>query len=544
MDGSSSAQKRVRLVYAEASRDLAMQLGRALEAAGFALIDAAPPSGGEDAVIVCWTPAGVASDRVNLEAARARKARTFTPILLAPCSPPGSLGQPLADLSGWHGDAASPEFRKLVQTLHARLSKRMFSGDLWRSRYLSWGGIGAAALGGVAIIANLGDLGQTIDGALNPAASERALNETNARVEEVLVLLKQKSGQQLSSEAEAALRGSIQRLLDAQDGARGAAAQKLADGDVEGALADLNAAASEGERAAAGLAETWQEIGALAFMNDTFTAMDAYRRATELAPGNIQAQVMLGSLYMRTGRFEDAQRLYQNMLYEAEDDATTARALASLGVVALARDDLEQAEMNIRDSLEINEKLGNVAAQAQDLNDLGDIYRLNGDFSKAEQYMRRALQMAKDTKHIEGEANVHLRLGGLEHDRRRLAQAASEYTRSREISESIGDKEGMAAAINSLAAVELDRGRVDAAKALLDQSLQMAQDVSARESEAYALGLLGEIAEKRGDKITAINNYRDAMVIYRQNGQFSLAQPFTDMMKALGAAPHPEGPEN
>jgi tetratricopeptide (TPR) repeat protein len=544
MDGSSSVQKRVRLVYADASGDLAMQLGRALEAAGFALIDAAPPGGGEDAVIVCWTPAGVASDRVNLEAARARKARTFTPILLAPCSPPGSLGQPLADLSGWHGDAASPEFRKLVQTLHARLSKRMFSGDLWRSRYLSWGGIGAAALGGVAIIANLGDLGQTIDGALNPAASERALNETNARVEEVLVLLKQKSGQQLSSEAEAALRGSIQRLLDAQDGARGSAAQKLADGDVEGALADLNTAAIEGERAAAGLAETWQEIGALAFMNDTFTAMDAYRRATELAPGNIQAQVMLGSLYMRTGRFEDAQRLYQNMLYEAEDDATTARALASLGVVALARDDLEQAEMNIRDSLEINEKLGNVAAQAQDLNDLGDIYRLNGDFSKAEQYMRRALQMAQDTKHIEGEANVHLRLGGLEHDRRRLAQAASEYTRSREISESIGDKEGMAAAINSLAAVELDRGRIDAAKTLLDQSLQMAQDVSARESEAYALGLLGEIAEKRGDKITAINNYRDAMVIYRQNGQFSLAEPFTDMMKALGAAPHPEGPEN
>ena len=64
---------------------------------------------------------------------------------------------------------------------------------------------------------------QTIDGALNPAASERALNETNAKVEEVLVLLKQNSRQQLSSEAEAALRGSIQRLLEAQDGARGAA---------------------------------------------------------------------------------------------------------------------------------------------------------------------------------------------------------------------------------------------------------------------------------------------------------------------------------
>jgi tetratricopeptide (TPR) repeat protein len=528
MDGSSSTQKRVRLVYAEASHDLAMQLGRALEAAGFVLIEAAPAGGGEDAVIVCWTPAGVASDKVNLEAARARKARTFTPILLAPCSPPGSLGQPLADLSGWHGDAASPEFRKLAQTLHARLSKRMFSGDLWRSRYLSWGGLGAVALGGVAIIANLGDLGQTIDGAINPAASERALNETNAKVEEVLVLLKQNSRQQLSSEAEAALRGSIQRLLEAQDGARGIAADKLADGDIEGALAALNAAAVEGEKAAAGLAETWQEIGALAYMGDTFTALDAYKRASELAPGNMQARSQLGSLYLRTGRLDEAERVFQNMLYDADDDQAMASALA----------------MHIRDSLEINEKTGNLVAQAQDLNDLGDIYRMNGDYTKAEQYMRRALKMAEDAKHLEGEANVHLRLGALEHDRRRLPQAVAEYTRSREISESIGDKEAVAAALNSLAAVELDRGKIDLAKTLLDQSLKLAQEIAARESEAYALGLLGEIAEKRGDRITAINHYRDAMVIYRQNGQPALAAPFGPMMARLGATPSPDGPEN
>lgn len=174
---------------------------------------------------------------------RARKAKTFAPILLAPCSPPASLGQPLADLSGWHGDEASPEFRKLVQTLHARLSKRLFSVDLWRSRYLSWGGVGAVVLGGVGIIANLGDVGQTIAGAFNPAASERTLTQTDAKAEEVLTLLRQKSGQDLSDDAEAALRESIMRLLESQDGARGAAVEKLAAGDFEGAMMDLMGAA-------------------------------------------------------------------------------------------------------------------------------------------------------------------------------------------------------------------------------------------------------------------------------------------------------------
>lgn len=544
MDHAPQSQKRVRLVYADASRDLALQLGRALQAAGFALIDPATQPGGEDAVIICWTPAAVASDHVNMEAARARKAKTFAPIILAPCSPPANLGRPLSDLSGWQGDATGREFLLLVNTLHSRLSRRMFTGDLWRSRYLSWGGLGAAGLGAVAIIANLGDLGQTIDGALNPAASERALNETNARVEEVLRLLKQKSGQDLSSEAEAAMRDSIERLLESQDGARGAAAQKLADGDIAGALADLNAAALEGEKAAAGLAETWQEIGALSFMDDTFTAMDAYKRATELAPNNLQALGMLGSLYIRTGRLDEAGRLFEDMLYGAADDEAMAAALGNLGALALARDDLKQAEVYLLDSLELNEKTGNIAAQGQDLGDLGDIYRLNGDLAKAEQHMRRALKMAKDTGHIEGEANAHLRLGALEHDRGRMSQAAAEYRRSREISETIGDKEAMAAAINSLAGLELDRGGINEAEKLLQESLQLAQDVAARELEAFALGLMGEIAEKRGDRVSAINHYRDAMVIYRQNGQTTLAQPFEPMLARLGATPSPEGPEN
>lgn len=225
------ANRRLLLAYAEGSRDLVAPLRGAFEAAGFtvaACSDAMPPN--SDAidqavtVIVCWTPAAVASDVVNLQAARASKARKLVSILLAPSAPPANLGRPLADLSGWRGDATDREFLRLVHALHARLSGRIFSGDFWRSRYLSWGGLGAASLGAIAIIANIGDLRQTIDGLANPAASQRDLDDTKAKVEEVLSLLKQKSGQTLSSDAEAALRQSVEQLLSVQSGARGGAA--------------------------------------------------------------------------------------------------------------------------------------------------------------------------------------------------------------------------------------------------------------------------------------------------------------------------------
>lgn len=543
MSKSPEGQKRIRLVYAESSRDLATQLGRALEAAGFVVGDSPPHAGGENAVVVCWTPAAVASDAVNLEAARARKAKTFAPILLAPCSPPSNLGRPLADLSGWHGDPTGAEFKALVAALHTRLSGRMFSGDLWRSRYLSWGGIGAVVLGGVGIVANLGDVGQTIDGAFNPAASERALSQTDAKVEEVLLLLRQKSGQDLSDDAEAALRDSIMRLLEAQDGARGVAAQKLAAGDIEGATMDLMGAADEGEKVAAGLAETWMELGALAYLNNTYDAIDAYRRASQLDPDNIEAMQMLGNLYMRTGQYAEATSIFEEMRVIAETDEDMAMVLGNLGFVALSLDNLDEAESYFRDSLLLHEKAKDQVGIGQDLNDLGEVMRLKGDDNQAGDYMRRALRIAQDTKDQNAEANAHLRLGGLAQGRGRLSEAGASYTRARKIWESMNDPEGLAAAINSLGGVELERGRLDAAKALLDESLKLAQEVGAAESEAFALGLLGEIAEKHGDRITAIDNYREAMWIYRENGQFSMAEPFEDKMKKLGATPSPEGPE-
>lgn len=544
MDGSAPTQKRVRLVYAEASRDLAAQLGRALEAAGFVLIGAPASDGAEDAVIVCWTPAGVASDHVNMEAARARKAKTFAPILLAPCSPPGSLGQPLADLSGWHGDAASPEFRKLVQTLHARLSKRMFSGDLWRSRYLSWGGLGAAALGGVAIIANLGDLGQTIDGAFNPAASERTLSATNAKVEEVLLLLKQKSPQPLSADAEAALRDSIERLLSAQSGARGRAAGRLADGDFEGALKDLNAAAQEGDVVARGLSETWQEIGALLYTTDTFGSREAYQRAVELDPANPVARAQLGSLYIRTGLLDDAKRNFEDMLHYSDGDDVIGVAYGHLGVIAMLRGDLADARLYFESGMEFSEKAGNLVAKAADLADLGEIARLERNFQEAERLLKASADLHRQHGSDEGVALATARLGAVARDRKRSGEAETLLRDALAIAEGAGHAEGIALAQSGLGDVALDRGQLDQAKAFYQASYTAAFEIAAIEAEAIALIGLGNVAERQGDSLKAIDHFREAWGNFRDMGLPNRQADMMARVEALGATPSPEGPEN
>jgi tetratricopeptide (TPR) repeat protein len=545
------ANRKLLLAYAEVSRDLVAPLRGAFEAAGFTVAscsDAQPPS--NDAidqavtVIVCWTPAAVASDVVNLQAARASKARKLVSILLAPSAPPANLGRPLADLSGWRGDPTDREFLRLVHALHARLSGRMFSSDFWRSRYLSWGGLGAASLGAIAIIANLGDLSQTIDGLSNPAASQRDLDATKEKVEEVLSLLKQRSGQTLSSDAEAALRDSIEQLLSVQSGARGNAAQKLANGDLAGALGELRSVAAEGEAAIDSVAQTYEEIGALAFLTDTYAAMDAYQRANQLAPDNFHTLSQLGSLYLRTRQLDEAQETFEHLRLIAADEAAAAIALGHLGALASIRGDMDEAESYIRDALAINERNEDPLYQATDLVDLGAIMREKGQLADADVYLRRALDIFRTAGDTQGEAGALLGVGRLAEERNLIDDAKAAYARATSIFEATGDKEGLSVALNSLGVVAFHAGDIKTARDHFERSLQVSRDASAREGEAFALSMWGEIAELEGAKSEAIAFYRDAMTIYGQIGMPSLAAPFGDKLKRLGARPHPEGPEN
>lgn len=547
---SEQTSRRLLLAYADASRDLALPLVGALEAAGF---DVSQTSGAQadaqiDAartVIVCWTPAAAASDTATLLAARARKAGKLASVLLAPCAPPASLGgsSMLADLSGWRGDATDREFVTLVQAIHARHANRFLAAPFWRSRYVSWGGAGAIALGAVTVIANFGDLRQTIDGVINPAASEAALNATDAKVEEVLTLLKQKSPQPLSADAEAALRESIERLLSAQSGARGSAADRLASGDVEGALTDLRGAAQEGEALAAGLSETWQEIGALLYTTDTFGAIDAYLRAVQLSPKNPIARNQLGNLYLRTGALADAQRAFEDLLQFSETDEALGIAYSSLGTIALRRGNTEDARLWLEAGMMFNEKAGNLPAKGADLGDLGEIARMEGKQAEAERLFRESLAIARQEQHSEGEAFAISRLGALALERKRFDEAEKLFNEALEIAQATGDQEGIALAFNGLGDVALDRGRLDLARTLYQASYDTANAVAATDSLILALKGLGDVAERQGDKTSAIDYFREALWNYQDMGLTEDAATVQARLKSLGARPSPEGAE-
>ena len=82
------------------------------------------------AVIVCWSPASVASENVRSEARVAREDGRLIQVFLKPCAPPLFFGERQGiDLGKWRGDPADPRIAKIADAARAIASgKRVEPG--------------------------------------------------------------------------------------------------------------------------------------------------------------------------------------------------------------------------------------------------------------------------------------------------------------------------------------------------------------------------------------------------------------------------------
>lgn len=225
----------------------------------------------------------------------------------------------------------------------------------------------------------------------------RAVTEANsAKVDEVLALLKSKADAPLDPASAEALSNALENLLSATEGARKRAADKVIAGDRDGALSELAQTAAEGEAGARNLAEIQKEIGALAFPDRTQDALDAYKRATELAPDDANAWNQYGTLQLRVGALDEAITGYERVLDLSKDDeGQKAAAFNNLGVIARTRGDLGVAEDFHKRALEINERLGRLEGQAKQLGNLGIVAKTRGDLDAAKLNWRKAWALCR-----------------------------------------------------------------------------------------------------------------------------------------------------
>ena len=139
-----------------------------------------------------------------------------------------------------------------------------------------------------------------------------------------------------------------------------------------------------------------REIGAAAFENDTEKAIEAYRRATELDPDNVDGWNQLGILLVRIDELDEAISVFQTVLrlgQENKNQEEIAVACGSLGNVNAMCGDLNKALEYYNKALQIDESLGHKEGLASQYNNLGNVYKARGDLDKAIAYYNKALQI-------------------------------------------------------------------------------------------------------------------------------------------------------
>ncbi|HYZ26035.1 MAG TPA: tetratricopeptide repeat protein, partial [Geminicoccaceae bacterium] len=151
---------------------------------------------------------------------------------------------------------------------------------------------------------------------------------------------------------------------------------------AEGAAANREAAAAA------------RHLGALAYLDDTQKAIDAYETATRLDPDDTWSWIFLGRLYQRAGKLAAAEQAFERARVAAEradNERDIGVAYHELGMMRRARGDLTGASDAYQRYHAVAEKLA-----AQDLanaewqrdlsvsfNKIGDVQRARGNLDGA-----------------------------------------------------------------------------------------------------------------------------------------------------------------
>src|SRR5215207_1929765 len=202
----------------------------------------------------------------------------------------------------------------------------------------------------------------------------------------------------------------------------------------------------------------------------------------------------IGEIYRLQGKFEEAQRFYEESLSLAERIAETrdrqaarAHALKGAGTVATWMGDYGTARHLNEESLAIRRELGDTPGVATLLNNLGIIARFQRDLASARQMNDESLVLFR-------KMGDRWAVGQLLNNQACVASDQGDYTEARSllgesllIRRQLGDKAGLALSLNTLADVVLDEGAFADARPLLDESLVISRELGDQTAIAYLI---------------------------------------------------------
>ena len=294
----------------------------------------------------------------------------------------------------------------------------------------------------------------------------------------------------------------VARLVTRGETERAATVSRAIAEDSEAVLAQLDASASAGRKAAA---QKWRYAGAVAFLTATKDAAEAYEKAHALDPDDTSTQFNLALLCLRMGKFNEAVALLTALSQDGrtsfEERYFQASALGCLGVISQIRGDFAQADVNYRSAFKIFEEIGAGDGQANQLVALSDLHRLLGNLDAAEQMAEQALTFYEAAQQDNGMASALSARGAIAVARDNIPLAEVMFERALSKLEKLGNRVSQANALANLAYVARLQGKFTLAVSRCRKSIEISTALENPEAVAVAQVNLGAALVEQGDDL-------------------------------------------
>ena len=285
-------------------------------------------------------------------------------------------------------------------------------------------------------------------------------------------------------------------------------------------------------------------------------------RPEEDVRGSASMALFYGIAHARLGRHAEGRDWVAAALQRSRatgDLAVTARALNALGLIALERGDVAEAERALGEAVEAAQRAEDSLTLGRASNNLGVITNLRGDYEHALVWYGLALAAYERAGVSRIVADVHHNIGITRRDQGRLVEALDAAARAVEEAERAGDATVLGMTLAGRAEVrtaqgDADLGRLEAERALaihreLRDPVREAEDLRILAAAWAATGEAGEAerllrevigrAESQGRTLLAATAGRDLARLLAERGRGAEARPLArlarDRFASLGA---------
>ncbi|MBI4747495.1 MAG: tetratricopeptide repeat protein [Acidobacteria bacterium] len=226
----------------------------------------------------------------------------------------------------------------------------------------------------------------------------------------------------------------------------------------------------------------------------------------------VKLAISLSRNWVNASRFQEAVSLCETTLNLVPDAFpilhSLARAEATLGNVEEALTHYQTALRNCP-AEEFKEK-------SAILHNSANLERTQGRIEEALAFNHQSLEFNERSGNVLGKAATLHQMAGLFAQQGRVAEALDLYHQSLELQERIKDVLGQAATLHQMAGLFAQQGRVEEALALYHQSLKLKERIDDVQGKAITMAMMAQLLAQKGEFQTAIVYLQESQAILRQ----------------------------